>query len=125
MFGITNICKPLLKSCFQIHRFQRSKKESIDKRDADGWSPLLIASAFGHIESTDVLLSHNVEISTSDKNDQNVVYIASLEGQHRYLEHILAYSRNPADLVNARDVYHNTALHIAAQNGHIRHGFKK
>ena len=94
-------------------------KESMNKRDADGWSPLLIAASFGHIESTDVLLKHGVEISTSDKNDQNVVYIASLEGQNKYLEHILAHCQNPADLVNARDVYHNTALHIAAENGHL------
>ena len=47
-------------------------KEAIDKRDSDGWSPLLIAASCGHIESADVLLNNGVEINTSDKNDQNV-----------------------------------------------------
>ena len=94
-------------------------KEAIDKRDSDGWSPLLIAASCGHIESADVLLNNGVEINTSDKNDQNVVFIASLEGQNKFLQHILARCANTDDLVNARDIYHNSPLHIAAENGHL------
>ena len=94
-------------------------KQSVDKRDANEWSPLLIAASFGHIETTDVLLKHGVELFTSDKDHQNVVHIATLEGHNNYLDHILKQCRSAAELVNERDIHHNTALHTAAEHGHL------
>ena len=96
-------------------------KGAIDQPDMDGWTPLLIAADFGHIESADVLLKAGADICKADRNDQNLIFIAAKEGRHRFLKHIFQHEncKPEFDLANARDIYHNAPLHVAAEKGHL------
>ena len=81
---------------------------------------MLIAASRGHIKTTDILLEHGLELEAFDSNDRTVIHIATMEGHHEYLDHILGQkSGQPTELINGRDIHHNTALHIAAQHGHL------
>lgn len=108
---------------FLLEQEEGLEAKTIDKRDADGWTPLLIAAAFSQKEAADVLLENNADIKARNKNDKNLVFIAATEGHDSFLEHIFDYCEannlNQTKLVNRCDASQNTALHIAAQNGHI------
>ena len=94
-------------------------QKSISKTDGDGWSPLLIAAANGHLEVCETLLNEGANFQETDKNDRTLVYIAAMEGHFDFLEKILTRPE-VANLVNERDQYQNTACHIASQMGFNR-----
>ena len=94
-------------------------QKSISKTDGDGWSPLLIAAANGHLEVCQTLLNEGANCQETDKNDRTLVYIAAMEGHFDFLENILTRPE-VANLVNERDQYQNTACHIASQMGFNR-----
>ena len=97
---------------------QKSPK-SIAKTDGDGWSPLLIAASNGNIDVCLKLLDHGANYRETDKNDQTLIYIAAAEGHAQFLEAILERPEI-RNLVNERDQYQNTAVHIASEMGFRR-----
>ena len=62
---------------------------SVYKADGDGWTALLIAASFGHIEAADALLKRNADPENKEKNDRTMVFLAADEGHWKFLEYML------------------------------------
>jgi ankyrin repeat protein len=92
-------------------------KSAVNFLNIFGWSPLLIAASSGHKEVSKILLENDANVLIKDKNHQNVVFIAALQGHHFYLDYILSLCKDSFHLVNQGDINDNTPLHKAAENG--------
>ena len=78
---------------------------------------MLVAAANGHFEVAQVLLEYGSNIYDTDQAERNLVFVAAIEGHADFLNAILQRA-DVASLVNECDQYQNTAVHLAAKNGH-------
>lgn len=54
---------------------------SIERRDKDNFTPLLIAASEGHTASIEVLLRFNANINATDKHEKTAIFWAAEERQ--------------------------------------------
>jgi serine/threonine-protein phosphatase 6 regulatory ankyrin repeat subunit B len=80
----------------------------IDKADKDGWTALMWASEYGHMDIVKLLVDEGAELDET-------LFKASAGGHLRVVKELL---RNGAD-VNARNYGMISALGKASSNGHI------
>ena len=81
----------------------------------DGWTPLHLASFFGHVDAAGRLLDAGADPSVKSRNSlENTPLHAATAGQHSDVA-LLLIARG-AD-VHATDAARHTPLHIAAENG--------
>ncbi|HEU5230302.1 MAG TPA: ankyrin repeat domain-containing protein [Ktedonobacteraceae bacterium] len=83
----------------------------------DGWTPLHLASFFGHKEVALVLLQREADVAALSKNATgNLPLHAALAGRRFEIAHLLV--EHGSD-INTLDSYHWTPLHHAAYSGNM------
>ena len=83
----------------------------------DGWTPLHLASFFGHAKVAELLLAHAADVTARSKNDNgNTPLHAALAANHKLVAGLLIGSG--ADL-NAADAGGWRPLHLAAANNNL------
>ena len=95
---------------------------AVNDEDSKGRTPLLIAATNGHNEVAGILLKSNSDIRHRNKNEENLIYLASSHGYHEFVTYILKYCEDEnitaANIMDRQNLHQYTALHIAVKNGH-------
>lgn len=79
-----------------------------------GYTPLHLAVFYGHTEVVRIFVAHpNVEVNTSNKKKETVLYSAAFKGNIHIVEALLSRSA-----LNSSKEDGSNALHCAAQEGH-------
>ncbi|CAK8698608.1 transient receptor potential cation channel subfamily A member 1-like isoform X2 [Clavelina lepadiformis] len=117
----SSLVTPLLLACqHNAHIIVKHLLQSganIEMKDSDFMTPLLIASRYGHLETITYLLEYNADITETDKDDRTCLMWAAEENRSDALTILLR--RNKMRLmIEERDKYNNTALHLASVKGH-------
>ena len=106
-------------ACGQLARVESLiESGKTDGYSADGWTPLHLAAAFGHVDVVNALLSHGAEIeqrSTNYMNNTALAACTAISRSHEIAEELL---RRGAD-VNTRQTGGFTPLHEAASQGSV------
>ncbi|KAF5671248.1 ankyrin repeat-containing protein [Fusarium heterosporum] len=106
-YGLTKLLSKLLPI---------ANKTSINARDQDRQTPLLLAAKHGHITAVKLLLyTRNVDIMARDKLGRTSLCRAAQEG---HLDVAELLSREEQALVNTGDNYNWTPLSLATDSGH-------
>ncbi|KJH47990.1 ankyrin repeat protein [Dictyocaulus viviparus] len=108
-FAAVGGCLPILKlSVLQ-------DKMAADRPDMLGWTPLMIATSAGRVETVRYLLSlPEVNVNHRNENHQTALHYASSKNR-KEITHLLLEAGAE---VNAADRYGATPLHRAASQGH-------
>nr|XP_006812881.1 PREDICTED: transient receptor potential cation channel subfamily A member 1-like [Saccoglossus kowalevskii] len=85
----------------------------INDDEADGRTPLLLASAEGHAKVVQHLLRVGADIASRDEHRRTALAIASKEGHSDVVKILI---KNHAE-IDATDKNRNTSLHLSAANG--------
>jgi hypothetical protein len=96
-----------------IARFA-TRPEWIDARDADGWTPLAVASGFGQTEAVKALLWLGANVSAREMNGATALFLASQKGHESIVRILVSFGANVNTPVNNG----MTPLYIASQSGH-------
>ncbi|XP_071836319.1 uncharacterized protein [Apostichopus japonicus] len=107
--GNTDILLQMLK-----HLGPNLSQIAVNRQSRNGWSPLLLASEEGHVETVKQLLNFNARVDVFDEHGKAALHLAAERG-HREVAQILLTSKA---FVNAKSKLGVTPLHLSAQNGH-------
>ncbi|CAF0887601.1 unnamed protein product [Adineta ricciae] len=112
-----------------VLRYVLSKQTNTDliqKKNNDGATALLSASTFGHAKCVELLLEAGADMfNDRDKRERGPIYLASFSNHVQTLEILLQYAEQHGKTdkeklsVNQIDRYSRTALHAAAELGHV------
>jgi ankyrin repeat protein len=104
----------------EIERVERLLDEdaaSINTYSADGWTPLHLASFFGHSRVAELLLARGAAVTAVSRNPNgNTPLHSALAGNHKFVAGVLL--GGGAD-VNAADAGGWRPLHIATANNNL------
>jgi ankyrin repeat protein len=90
---------------------------TINTYSADGWTPLHLASFFGHAKVAELLLAHEADVDARSRNPNgNTPLHAALAGNHKFVAALLIGAG--AD-VNATDAQGWRPLHLAAAHNNL------
>ena len=90
---------------------------AVNAFSSDGWTPLHLASFFGHLKVAELLLAHNADVTARSRNSTgNTPLHAALAGNHKLVAGLLI--GRGAD-VNATDTAGWRPLHLASANNNI------
>ena len=95
-----------------------------DRKSADGFSPIMHAALFGHVECIATVLryggqdkaSHQALLREHNGNNFTALHLAALHGQRRVVQ-LLLRERAEVDSANAEG---ETPLHVSSKNGHAQ-----
>jgi len=87
--------------------------DQINVQDAQGFTPLHLASGKGHIEIVEFLLNHGADIESEIFDGETPLMLAAQHARHRRYETIKTLLEHGAK-VNHKDEDGGTALHYAA-----------
>lgn len=62
------------------------READIERRDEENYTPLLLASVYGHAPTVDLLIQKEADITAVDKNDKTAIFLAAEENQLTALE---------------------------------------
>lgn len=83
----------------------------IDKRDADRWTPLMMAVREGHIEVAKLLLRSGASLEAKDSDKWTAMHVAAANGHPQCCQLLLDRGSNP----KAVDENRRTPLHWATR----------
>ena len=90
---------------------------AVNAFSSDGWTPLHLASFFGHLKVAELLLAHNADVLARSRNSTgNTPLHAALAGNHKLVAGLLI--GRGAD-VNATDTAGWRPLHLASANNNL------
>jgi ankyrin repeat protein len=92
-----------------------SRNASVDQLDKEGYSPLHVASMYGHIDIVNTLLRNNASVDQLGMEGYSSLYVASQNG---HIDVVNTLLRNNAS-INLPNDQKATPLYVASQNGHI------
>ena len=88
--------------------------------DKPGVTPIMIAAIKGHTEIVRFLMQADASLKNRDENDHTILHLAAMNNRHEVLA-VLADKNEElvAKLAKMPNNMENTALHLAAQAGHL------
>ena len=88
--------------------------------DKPGVTPIMIATIKGHTEIVRFLMQADASLKNRDENDHTILHLAAMNNRHEVLA-VLADKNEElvAKLAKMPNNMENTALHLAAQAGHL------
>ena len=89
--------------------------ENLAKKDGEGFLPLHLAAAGGHLESVELLLTSGSEIDAQGTRGETAIYLAAAGGQAQVVSALLAAGANP----NLATLELRTPLQRAAMEGSL------
>ena len=101
----------------RVERTLADEPAAINEYSADGWTPLHLASFFGHAKIAELLIAHRADVLARSRGaNANTPLHAALAGNHKFVAAVLIGAG--AD-VNAADGNGWRPLHIAAANNNM------
>jgi len=101
----------------RVERLVEADRGSIDTFSSDGWTPLHLASFFGHTKIVEMLLAQGADVNARSRNHNgNTPLHAALAANHKMVAGLLI--GQGAD-VNAADAAGWRPLHLAASNNNL------
>jgi len=101
----------------RVERLLDESRASINAYSGDGWTPLHLASFFGHAKVAELLLAHDADVTAKSRNSNgNTPLHAALAGNHKMVAGLLIGAGGD---VNAADASGWRPLHLAAANNNI------
>jgi uncharacterized protein len=101
----------------RVERMSEADPLAIVAFSSDGWTPLHLASFFGHARIVELLLARGADARARSKNpNKNTALHSALVGNHKFVAGLLLGAG--AD-VNAADASGWRPLHIAAHNNNM------
>ena len=92
----------------------------INLGDNDGVTPIMIATIKGHTEVVRFLMQGGASLVERDVKDHTILHFAAMNNRQEVLSVMAAYNEElVAQLSNLPNHMENTALHLAAQAGHL------
>lgn len=89
----------------------------IDIKDADGHTPLYLASFKGHVDCVECLLEHNAQVLVHDNiTKRTPLHAAAYNGHTDCLRYLLQYSQTDS-AIDCKDAEERTPLMAAVGNG--------
>lgn len=129
--GQTPLYRAAVHSNTEAMKLLIERKANLNKTDKDGWSPLMIASKYGHEQAVELLLQHNAGTTiraTCDwenfKAGQTALDIAKAGGKNEVValleahETSLSSAKSPSSVVKAVAI--SPASAIKAQHVHVQ-----
>ena len=115
-----SVIDEFLSSCYSgnvenVRKLMVNHREIHAVRNADGWTPLLLAAVEGHTEVVAYLLSSGADVEAHLDGEDSAIMLAAIAG-NRDIVVMLASEGGAA--VDARRSNGTTALMLAAANGH-------
>ncbi|CAF3449980.1 unnamed protein product [Rotaria sp. Silwood1] len=108
------------------YSLKQTKKDLVLTKNSDGITALLLAANSGHAACVALLLKSGADMfNDRDKRERSPVYLASMRNHIQTLEILLQHARELDGLekeksaINEIDRYGRTALHAAAEFGHV------
>jgi ankyrin repeat protein len=100
-----------------VKQYVSNNGQLLTQNSADGFSPLGLASFFGHVEVVDYLLQQGADVNKPSRNGFQVTPLHSaVAANHVAVAQLLLQH---GAFVNAKQQLGLTPLHSAAQNGNI------
>lgn len=100
-----------------LDRFGARFLSLCNERDADGDTPLIVASMTGRLPVIEVLLARGARVNLTGCSGRTALHCAAFEGRVDVVERLLQCSDV---LVAVEDDIGETPLHKCATNGHLR-----
>ncbi|KAL1490865.1 hypothetical protein ABEB36_011550 [Hypothenemus hampei] len=97
------------------HMTPTDAQKALNRQNANGWTPLLIASHKGHIDLVNNLLANHARVDVFDSDGRSALHLAA---EHGYLHVCDSLLTNKA-FINSKSRNGRTALHLAALNGYV------
>lgn len=101
----------------RIERLLAEEESTVNGYSDDGWTPLHLASFFGHAKAAELLLAHDADVTARSRNSTgNTPLHAALAANRKMVAGLLV--GHGAD-VNATDAQGWRPLHLAASNNNV------
>lgn len=94
---------------------RKGRRETLDRRDKEGRTPLLLAATKGNIECGKMLLESGAEKNAKSNDGRTALHRAVANGNRRMVEMLIQLDANP----RICDDRGRSALDIARDKGHV------
>lgn len=88
--------------------------KALNRQNAMGWTPLLIAAHKGHMELVNSLLTNHSRVDVFDNDGRSALHLAAERGYQSVCDALLSHKA----FINSKSRVGRTALHLAALNGY-------
>ncbi|KAG2818434.1 hypothetical protein PC116_g15191 [Phytophthora cactorum] len=89
----------------------------VNQYDERGWTPLILASWYGHYNVVKFLLEHGAQIDVKDAGSSTAMRFAASEGRLRIAKLLVQHG---SLCVNEPEIHGRTPLWFAVKNNHLR-----
>lgn len=95
---------------------QTEIQKALNRQNAVGWTPLLIACHHGHMKLVSTLLANHARVDVFDNEGRSALHLAADRGFMDVSDALLSHKA----FINSKSRVGRTALHLAAMNGYAQ-----